>query len=229
MVKSKKTKRSKTIRQRASLKRLRQSRRSIRKQRNSHRQHGGNTDMFDSNTIAMKVRNIIDSDHFPSEQRELIQHYPHLMKAINTSVSEMLMSKQSTYKSSKPVAHNIDRDIESTIQYVLKGFQLGRERVKKIVKLIVDKLERKESRSAFGQLTYSLKKFTSRTRSGYTLRELEQKLEELVPNKIARENLIRNERERRTIEKHVAESIRISEILSKPLGSSVSSTIRSRR
>jgi hypothetical protein len=214
------------MRQRASLKRLRQSRRSIRKQRNSHRQHGGNTDMFDSNTIEMKVRNIIDSDHFPSEQRELIQHYPHLMNAINTSVSEMLMSKQSTYKSSKPVAHNIDTDIKSTIQYVLKGFILARERAKTIANLIIDKRERKESRSAFGQLTHSLKKRISGTRSGKTLRELEQKLEELVPNKIARENLIQNERERRTIEKHVAESIRISEILSKPLGSSASYTSR---
>ena len=213
MVQSKKTKRSKP-------KRPRQSRRTIRKQRRSHRQHGGNSNSIDSDDrlVAREVRDIIDDDSFPRQQRELIQHYPQLIKTINRNVSELVMSKLATNDPSQ--SQKYDTQIKSTIQNILKGFILARERAKTIANLIIDKRERKESRSAFGRLTHSLKKRISGTRSGKTLNELEQELETLMPDETIRENFIKNLRERRTMEKQVAESRRISEIMSRPLESS---------
>ena len=221
MVQSKKTKRSKPTRLRASPKRPRQSRRTIHKQRRSHRHHGGNsTYTFDSDDrlVAREVRDIIDDDSFPRQQRELIQHYPQLIKTINRNVSELVMSKLATNDPSQ--SQKYDTQIKSTIQNILKGFILARERAKTIANLIIDKRERKESRSAFGRLTHSLKKRISGTRSGKTLNELEQELETLMPDETIRENFIKNLRERRTMEKQVAESRRISEIMSQPLESS---------
>jgi len=219
MVQSKKTRRSRPKRlkhQKASPKRMRHP-------RTSHKpHHGGNTYTLDSDDrlVAREVADIIDDNSFPRTQRDLIQRYPQLIKTINRNVSELVMKKLAADSSSQ--SKKYDAEIKKNIQLILMGFITAREKAKKVANLIIDKLERKEGRSAFGQIAHSLKKRISGTRSssGKTLKELEQELEELMPDETVRENFIRDIRERRTMEKQTAESIRISEIMSRPLDSS---------
>ncbi len=219
MTQSKKTKRAPPKRLRAPPKRSKRSRMNIHKQRWSPSHHGGNTYTFDSDDrrVESEVISIIDDDRFPRQQRELIQRYPYLIKSINGFVRELVISKLATNNSS--MSQQYDTQIKSAIQYILKGFTLAMERSKKIGLLILEKLERKEGRSAFGRLTHSLKKRISgiRSSSGKTLRELEKELENLIPDETVRNNFIKNLREKRTMEKQIEESRQISEIMSRPL------------